>query len=559
MRGESLVAVGRVALATLSIVAMWLDPIGSPSLARTTLALLLAYLAYALVVALFCIRFPRALSPRTIIVLHGADLGVFAMLCTLSSGASSPFFAFFTFSMAAAALRWQRRGLLWTAGTALALLVAMSAYQVAIGDPRFEVNRSIVRAAYLLVIASILGQLGALERRRRNEVAALAAWPRPTSHDLAHVLQESLMHAAQLLHVGRALLVWEDPDEPWVNIAEWNGTALRQTRESPETFLPLIHEELAATDFHVNDARSGSPLTTCAAVAGPTIWRGVPLNADFVRRFELGSVLAARVMTERMTGHLLLAGTRPTRSDDLALGSVAAQRVGDALDAYQLNQQLNEVAVLEERERLSHELHDGVLQSLAGLGFLLKRAELDIAGDPAGAATRLQEAQHLLAEEQRDIRFFVQGLRYSASGTLGTALQPMIDERAQRVEAIWGVRISTAIDVPQLSFGVARQHSIVRIAQEAMMNAARHGGASSVHVDLRCRERDLLMTITDDGHGFPFKGHFDNTALREMHLGPVTLKARVKSLGGTMTIDSSATGARLEVAIPTYAPPKEAE
>ena len=87
------------------------------------------------------------------------------------------------------------------------------------------------------------------------------------------------------------------------------------------------------------------------------------------------------------------------------------------------------------------------------------------------------------------------------------------------------------------------------------MNAARHGQASEVRVDLEILNGCLQIIIADNGRGFSFQGHYDHTALNDCNLGPKSLRERVTALGGTLAIRSSQGGALLEITIPPIAKP----
>jgi signal transduction histidine kinase len=91
---------------------------------------------------------------------------------------------------------------------------------------------------------------------------------------------------------------------------------------------------------------------------------------------------------------------------------------------------------------------------------------------------------------------------------------------------------------------------IYYLVRETLLNAARHAGASSVDVELRVEDDEIRITVADNGRGFSFRGHYDHTTLMERKLGPVTLKGRIESLAGTLAIDSSEAGARLEISLP---------
>ena len=89
------------------------------------------------------------------------------------------------------------------------------------------------------------------------------------------------------------------------------------------------------------------------------------------------------------------------------------------------------------------------------------------------------------------------------------------------------------------------------MVREAVVNAARHGGASQVQVDVRTdARRRLAITVSDDGRGFPFVGRLGFEELKARDLGPRTLRARLGELGGELTVNSGPDGARVEMFLP---------
>ena len=82
------------------------------------------------------------------------------------------------------------------------------------------------------------------------------------------------------------------------------------------------------------------------------------------------------------------------------------------------------------------------------------------------------------------------------------------------------------------------------------MNALKHGEPSRIWVDVEAHDDVLHIIVGDDGHGFPFRGRYDHTALERGALGPASLRDRAASLGGRLTIESEGTGSRVEIALP---------
>ena len=130
---------------------------------------------------------------------------------------------------------------------------------------------------------------------------------------------------------------------------------------------------------------------------------------------------------------------------------------------------------------------------------------------------------------------------------------PPLSERFQallgRLEEIWGVefRLDTRLDVPVSN---SRERELLRIVQEAVVNASRHGKASLVRVSVSADEEGVSVGVSDNGSGFPFFGRFDHAQLSERQVGLVSLMGRVAAIGGCLSIDWSSGGAEVSVALP---------
>jgi hypothetical protein len=111
-------------------------------------------------------------------------------------------------------------------------------------DPDFELNRFIIRSVYLSVIAMLLGYLGAHNQRLHAELSRLVAWPAAVPRQAKALVQELLEHTSRILGVTRLLIVWEEPEEPWIHVALWASGTCIWTREPAGTFQPLINKHL---------------------------------------------------------------------------------------------------------------------------------------------------------------------------------------------------------------------------------------------------------------------------------------------------------------------------
>ena len=555
-RAERVVATSRLVLAAFTAFAIWIDPFQPAKYAGVTYGLMIVYVAYAAAMAVVVWRWRKPLA-RLGLATHVADLVMFSIFMYLTEGqGSSPFFSYFTFALVAGAVRWGWRGAMWTAVAALTAFNVLGLYAAEVlGDPSFELNRFIIRSVYLAVLAVLVGYLGAHEARLRGELASLAAWPRDVPTGLEALLRRDLEVAARLLRVPRVLLIWEDADEPWLRLALWHRGGLESWHEPLATYQPLVAEALGDAPFLTPAADGPAPEVTYAGASGLRTWSGAPLHDALLARFAVGAVLSLPVRTEYAGGRLFALDRRRMTTDDLVLGGIVARRIAASLDHSHLTRQLGEAAATEERVRLSRDLHDGVLQWLTGAALQLQTAEQLLDREPRSARRAIEEVRRLIAEEQRDLRFYIEDLKPTALDSREDrgGLDAALGDLGCRLGRVWGMRV--VVDAVQPAGAVPPMlfREVYRLIQEASVNAARHGKASEVRVSLLAREGWLEIAVADDGCGFPFQGRFEHDALASQHLGPRTLRERVTALGGTLALESAGSGARLEMRLPLAA------
>jgi signal transduction histidine kinase len=552
-RSERLIAAVRVVLASASLFAVWLDPAEPTKHAAVAYSLLGLYLLYAGVVAWVVGR--RGSPPgRERLLTHAFDFVFFSLFIYFTAGPSSPFTVYFIFSVACGSLRWGWRGALMTAFASLTAFVALAVYFAGIADdPAFELQSFLIRGVYLVVIAILLGYLGAHEQQTRREMSLLASWPHRLAGDAGELAGELLAEAAGVVRAPRALLVWNDPDEPWVHVAQWADGRSTYERLPPGTFQPPVAEALAGASFMCPDPAGQAPLVLGRTAEGEVQPLHLqPLHPTLGQRCSPGPVLAMTVAGETLDGWLFLLGKRGATTDDLLLGEVVSSVVAARLDHFLLTQRLQEQAATEERVRLARDLHDGVLQSLTGIALRLAAVRRMAQSDLGEGLERLDDLQRLIALEQRDLRFYIQELEPRSQGarqsvTLGTRLE----ELADRIGREWDLEVCLEACELHEPTDEALGHELYLIVREAVVNAVRHGNATRVTIRVDAAvPGQLAVAVTDNGTGFPFRGRFTGEALRRMGAGPRTLQERVAALDGTLVLESAETGARVEVSLP---------
>jgi signal transduction histidine kinase len=208
---------------------------------------------------------------------------------------------------------------------------------------------------------------------------------------------------------------------------------------------------------------------------------------------------------------------------------------------------------LDERMRLARELHDGVLQALAGAALQLEAISHLIDLDPKAAQAQLRAVGELIAGEQRELRGWIERLQPATSGSIATGadLAAALEKVRERAEWQWGFHIDLSVDgggtVPR-TLG----DEIYRIVQEALTNAGRHAHTRVVrtNVTLDTGSDPVRITVSDDGSGFPFRGRYELAELTARRIGPRSLRERVALLGGELVLTSEPSGSQLDIRLP---------
>ncbi|MEO8195503.1 MAG: histidine kinase [Thermoanaerobaculia bacterium] len=551
-RAERLIAGGRVVLAISSLFAVWRDPSEPAKYASIAYSLLLAYVIYAVAVALVVWR-NRAPTRLQGWLTHVFDLAFFSAFMYFTSGPASPFIAYYIFALVCATLRWQWQGTLWTAIASLASFLGLGYYFAEVlQDSAFELNEFIIRGFYMAVVALLLGYLGVHEERSRLEVSLLAAWPQAIPQTIEQLVTEQLAYVARVLSATAVVLVWQRRDRTSLSVATWRAGALRMEERPDLTLGGLVVRELSECSLLAPEpARQGGEVLLHGP-SGFRRWRGTPLSLPLPAELGSGPLLSLPMQGEMIAGRLFVLDKRQATSDDLLLGEVCATVVGGRFDHLLLIERFQQAAATEERIRLARDLHDGVLQSFTGFGLRVAAIRRLLEERPAEAQSRLQELQRLVSVEQRDLRFLIQELEPGARGDEeGFMLENRLAELLARVEQEWQLQVSLeTVDLAEeLADEAARD--VYHVIREALVNAVRHGDATKVEIRLVGETPGRLgIHVTDNGHGFPFRGRFNHDELASMQAGPRMLRERVVARGGSLTLESAATGARLEIAVP---------
>jgi signal transduction histidine kinase len=214
--------------------------------------------------------------------------------------------------------------------------------------------------------------------------------------------------------------------------------------------------------------------------------------------------------------------------DDERIAMTFASQAGVAIENARLSEALRDLAVLEERERISKELHDGVIQSIYSVGMSLQGTMSLLERDPELARKRIDDVIRELDSVVRDVRSYIFELRPSLVEDRGIA--DAIKELVRDLEVNTLAQTEVHLDHDACRSLTERQQAhVIQIVREVLSNIARHSEAS--HVDVTCvRENSaVVLSIADDGVGFD-----RNEAPRGQGLG--NIDERVRRLGGSIDI-----------------------
>jgi signal transduction histidine kinase len=203
-----------------------------------------------------------------------------------------------------------------------------------------------------------------------------------------------------------------------------------------------------------------------------------------------------------------------------------------AIENARLHQQVQRLAVLEERDRIGMDLHDGIIQSIYAVGLTLEHTGYLMDEDLPAARDRLKEAISGLNMIIKDIRNYILDLRPERfEGTdLSTALTRLTEEFQSNTLAAVHLDYDPAID-PRLTEQVAV--AAFHIVQEALANAAKHAAATDLDITLAPGAGGIVVTVKDNGRGFD--PHQDNHRIGH---GLSNMDVRARSVGGHIEVDS---------------------
>ncbi|GCE18479.1 HAMP domain-containing sensor histidine kinase [Dictyobacter kobayashii] len=271
-------------------------------------------------------------------------------------------------------------------------------------------------------------------------------------------------------------------------------------------------------------------ITVLAAITGAVA--GFLTARSFTRRFRRLSLTA-----DQWSKGDFAARTIDTSEDELGQLMRQLNRMAEQLQ--QLLRTRQQLASLEERNRLARDLHDSVKQQVFVVAMQVGAIRLLMGKDIAVARQRLDDMEQLVREIQKELSALIRELRPVAleGRSLGQALQAYVK---QWQDQTW---IAANVDVEEPCVCSPNlEDALFRVAQEALSNVARHSNATQVQVQLQCSGELVVLRISDNGKGF------QSDKLEKRGVGLLSMQERIHELGGQIEI-SSTTGKGTQIYI----------
>ena len=494
------------------------------------------------------------------LVLHISDIIWAATLTTVTAGANSPLYVLFPFCLLGAAYRWGLRETILTGLAALAVFAGEATFAVSSSGvvTAEDLGAILMRGAYIVMGAVVLGYVAEEEQLHHAEAAVIG-------RVLAQIQAETGFRAALRQVMTELLDVFEAKRLTLVAVESDSARTVAWEAEKIEGRLAVTLEpgELNARRRHTlrfgdgGEAwrlvrrgrrcvrttldRDGALVHESPCRTSDVFWADPAVRSVVIIGVKFGDSWNGRVVLDMVRA--------PTLAEVRLIHKLICQ-VSPVMYSHYLVRRLRSRVSRSERRRVARELHDGVVQSLAGLEMhvdAMRRGRAD-AIRAAGLSDDMAQLQKLLGDEARAVREMMNVIRPLDIGR-GQAVR-VFDDLVARFSRETGIdaRFSTDADGAAVPPQTARE--LGRALQESLRNVRKHAEANRVDVAFGEDRSGWQLVVENDGRPFDFIGRMTLDELEALQKGPRVIRERVRELGGNLTIDSSEEGVRLEISVP---------
>jgi signal transduction histidine kinase len=469
------------------------------------------------------------------------DSGMFLAMLLLTHSYESMFLTFFLLLLVSSPSRigWGRAV---AVGLALGLLlVLINVLRVlAPGIDTVDLDHLILRLVSLamltLLIAFFYGEPGGEIQLAGWQESLLREVMREGELPLSLILGriQSLFGADRMAYVWRdkttarlrmVLYEHEEPSERSCTAEEYS--LLRETGiDRNESFL-FDGLRGRVLSVHADGRKVPLQVKPFAAVLDPPLTEGVCIPID----------------CQAAIGRLFVVREKGVSEGDLRRAEAAGNAMNAALDRYHLVDAIRDSAFSKARLAMARNIHDSVLQSLAGLGMRFGAMKLDLkAGRVDETIDDLDKLQSLVKEEQLGLRALMREDQDAAEESCNVI--PILRELASALAQQWRIECAVSAFPDPIMIPVRLGTEVRFLVREAVANAAKHARATWVRVSVAVEDDAIKLVITSDRNGE------DAVAPASPSREPRSLSERVEGLGGSVMLKQKATGTHLTAFLP---------
>jgi len=369
------------------------------------------------------------------------------------------------------------------------------------------------------------------EKRGRDRLAAVLEVNQAfmSGEDPDSVLSLIARRARELANAALATFAIPDDDSDWLSVRVAEGASADRLRgmrlpsgQSISGRTLATHRPTVVDDLMTDT--EAFPEFVKAAAMGPALF--VPLS---VGSEDFGTLMVANPQGSPRFG-----------PDDVAVMELFAAAAAVSIGYARAREAFDRMIVLEDRERIARELHDGAIQTLFGVGMSLQSTAL--LSREAHVAGRLEESVSTIDQVVRDLRNYIFGLR---PGILRVSqLDQALRKLVEKVQSETGVAAVADLDPEAVNAIAEKAPDVLQLASEAISNVRRHAEAQTCRISLRLEDRTVLLEVDDDGKGFDQRRMRQGQGLRNF-------RERTQRLGGDVTVESSSgNGTTVRATIP---------
>lgn len=525
----------RLVLAAAALLVIYVDPAQPIKLVTLTYALLVLYIGYSALI--WALSF---LGTKFLLLVNWLDLAWYVILIALSSVTNSVFFFFFFFVILAASFHWGfHSGLRMTLVSAI--LFAFVGYASWPPETQFELGRFVLRLIVLLVVGYLVAHWGGAEvtlKRRLQFLKDITSLSNPR-FGIDRAMSQSVERLRSFYGADACLF-----------IQPFRGGSHRLSRvdrggSDTATFTKEINAELANVLLLPGP---GKALVCNKRSLKPFIYdldRGKISKQAQSQFAAISKALDTKAFAsvpilyrDQTNGRLYLIGGRQRmKPADIDFVLEVIEKVFPLLENIGLVDRLASDAAEQERQKLTRDIHDRVIQPYVGLQLGLAALRKKLANTNNGTLEEVDRLCELATDEMNELRLYLMGLK-TGEDQVGVLL-PAVRRFASKYSAATGIQLEVK-GTHQLRLNDRLAAEAFQMVVEGLSNVRRHTNARQAEIDVTCDNNELILRIVNDNVASAAPASFQ----------PASISERAEALGGVARVYADNGRTVVDVRIP---------